>query len=337
MSLLTSHDVLAAADRIHQLIARTPLLSSPAADEVFGRQVVVKAENLQLTGSFKARGALNAVAALSPAARGKGIVGASSGNHAQALALAARHFGAPATVVIPDDAPTTKVEGVRALGARIVTYDRTSGRRDQIVHRLSREQGLSVVPSADSHPVIAGAGTAAWEMLRERPDLVAILVPVGGGGLAAGTCLAASHRTPAVSVIGVEPETADDTRRSLTTGRRVRIPAPVTIADGLGHTQPGALTFDVLHRLISDIVTVPEELIAGAMAFLWRHYRAAAEPSGAVAFAGLMAAADRLPPGPVGVILSGGNVDWTRYRTLLDTAMTRKDNPAHAPAAALLH
>ncbi|MEW1551807.1 threonine ammonia-lyase [Streptomyces tsukubensis] len=336
MALLTYHDVLSAADRIHHLIAPTPLLTSAVVDELCGREVVVKAENLQLTGSFKARGALNAVAALSPAARGRGVIGASSGNHAQALGLAARHFGAPATVVIPDDAPRTKVQGVEALGARIVTYDRATGRRDEIVHRLAREEYLSVVPSADSHPVIAGAGTVAWEMLRERPDLTAILVPVGGGGLAAGTCLAAAHRAPAVRVIGVEPETADDTRRSLTSGRRVRIPPPVTIADGLGHTRPGDLTFEINQRHLTDIVTVPEELIAEAMAVLWRSYAAVAEPSGAVAFAGLLATADRLPPGPVGVILSGGNVDWPRYKNLLDTAMTRKDSLAHAPAAALL-
>ncbi|MEW1552313.1 threonine ammonia-lyase [Streptomyces tsukubensis] len=224
--------------------------------------------------------------------------GASSGNHAQPLALAVRRFGAPATVVIPDDASTTKAEGVRALGARIVTYDRTSGRRDQIVHRLSREQGLSAVPSADSHPLIAGAGTAAWEMLRERPDLTVILVPLGGGGLAAGTCLAACHRTPAVSVIGVEPEAADDTRRSLTIGRRVRIPSPNTIADSLGHTQPGALPFDINQSLISDIVTVPEERIAEAMAVLWCSYAAVAEPSGAVAFARTPHRCSPTAPGP---------------------------------------
>ncbi|MEU3602680.1 threonine/serine dehydratase [Streptomyces sp. NPDC006798] len=334
MALLTSHDVLAAADRIHHLIAPTPLLSSPVVDERFGRQVLVKAENMQLTGSFKVRGAMNAVAQLAPAARGRGVIGASSGNHAQALALAARRFGAPATVVIPDDAPRAKVEGVQALGARIVTYDRIMGRRDEIVHRIAREQGLSIVPSADSHPVIAGAGTAAWEMLRERPDLSAILVAVGGGGLAAGTCLAASHRSPAVRVFGVEPEAADDTRRSMTTGRRVRIPPPVTIADGLGHTRPGDLTFEINQGHLADVFTVPEELIAEAMAFLWRHYRAAAEPSGAVAFAGLLKAADRLPPGPVGVILSGGNVDWPRYRTLLDSVADREE---HTHAAALLH
>ncbi|MQS35926.1 threonine ammonia-lyase [Streptomyces katsurahamanus] len=313
MSLLTSHDILAAADRIHHLVARTPLLTSAAVDERFGREIVIKAENVQLTGSFKIRGAVNAVAALAPGSRGAGIVGASSGNHAQALALAARHFGAPATVVIPADAPDTKVQGIKALGAKIATYDRTTGRRDEIVHELSQQEGLSIVPSADSHPVIAGAGTAGWEMLRERPDLAAILVAVGGGGLAAGTALAASDRETKISVIGVEPAAADDTYRSLASGRRIRIPVPSTIADGLGHTQPGTLTFEINRRLLAGVVTVPEPVIADAMAWLWRHYRAAAEPSGAVAFAGLLHAADRLPPGPVGVILSGGNVDWTLY------------------------
>ncbi|MEV3872244.1 threonine/serine dehydratase [Streptomyces sp. NPDC049906] len=330
MALLTSHDVLAAADRIHHLVARTPLLTSAAVDERLGREVVVKAENMQLTGSFKIRGAFNAVAALPPGARGAGIVGASSGNHGLALALAGRHFGAPVTVVIPADAPETKVQGIKALGATIVTYDRTTGQRDEIVHDLSKRYSLSVVPSSDSHPVIAGAGTAALDLLRERPDLAAILVAVGGGGLAAGTCLAASDRETKTSVYGVEPEAADDTHRSLLAGHRVAIPVPSTIADGLGHTQPGALTFEVNRRLLTGVVTVPEELIADSMAFLWRHYRTTAEPSGAVAFAGLLHAAGRLPPGPVGVILSGGNVDWPRFHTLLDTTTIREDHHPHA-------
>ncbi|QDY78153.1 threonine ammonia-lyase [Streptomyces qinzhouensis] len=332
MALLTSHDVLAAADRIHHLVVRTPLLTSALVDERLGREVVVKAENMQLTGSFKVRGAFNAVAMLAPGPRGAGIVGASSGNHAQALALAGRHFGAPVTVVIPADAPETKVQGIKALGARIVTYDRTTGRRDEIVHDLSQRYGLSVVPSADSHPVIAGAGTAAWEMLRERPDLAAILVAVGGGGLAAGTALAAADRETTIRVYGVEPEAAADTHRSLLVGHRVEIPVPSTIADGLGHRTPGALTFEINRRLLAGVVTVPEELIADAMAFLWRHYRTTAEPSGAVAFAGLLHAAHRLPPGPIGVILSGGNVDWPRYQTLLDTTANREDHHPHAAA-----
>ncbi|MFI1865497.1 threonine/serine dehydratase [Streptomyces jumonjinensis] len=313
-------------------MARTPLLTSALVDDRLGREVVVKAENMQLTGSFKVRGAFNAVAALTPGARGAGIVGASSGNHGLALALAGRRFGAPVTVVIPADAPETKVQGIKALGARIVTYDRTTGRRDEIVHDLSQRYGLSVVPFADSHPVIAGAGTAAWEMLRERPDLAAILVAVGGGGLAAGTCLATTDRETTIRVYGVEPEAADDTHRSLLARRRVEIPVRATIADGLGHTRPGALTFEINRRLLAGVVTVPEELIADAMAFLWRHYRTTAEPSGAVAFAGLLHAADRLPPGPIGVILSGGNVDWRRFRAVIDTTANREDHHPHAAA-----
>lgn len=192
-----------------------------------------------------------------------------------------------------------------------------------------------IVPSANDPMVVAGAGTVGWEMLQEAHDLAAILVPVGGGGLAA--CIALVAAGQGVKVIGVEPGAADDTFQSLRAGHLVPIPPPTTVADGLGHTQPATLPFEINRRLLSDVITVPEQAIGEAMAYLWRHYRSAAEPSGAVAFAGLLHAADLLPEGAVGVVLSGGNVDWPAYRSLLDNALERTEGNSSAPAASVLH
>ncbi|MGW3938420.1 threonine ammonia-lyase [Streptomyces phaeochromogenes] len=225
------------------------------------------------------------------------------------------------------DVPAGKRAALEALGARVVPYHRHRDRREAMVHRIALRDGQVIVPSANDHAVIAGAGTVAWEMLQEVHDLAAILVPVGGGGLTAGAALAASGQD--VKVIGVEPAAADDTRRSLRAGYRVPIPPPSTIADGLGHTEPAMLPFEINRRLLADVVTVSEQAIADAMAYLWRHYRSAAEPSGAVAFAGLLQAADRLPDGPVGVVLAGGNVDWPTYRRLLDDAMEPTERSIH--------
>ncbi|MEU9286451.1 pyridoxal-phosphate dependent enzyme [Streptomyces sp. NPDC048275] len=326
---MTVHHVLRAVENLRGVAVRTPMISSAAVNERLGRAVWVKAENQQLTGSFKMRGAYSALAALNPGKRSRGVIGASSGNHALALAWAAHLFDVPAIVVVPEDVPDVKRETIDGLGARVVTYDRRTGRRDALVHQYAYRHDVTIVPSADDTWVIAGAGTVAWEMIQEVPDLAAILVPVGGGGLAAGTALAATGQTE-LKVFGVEPVAADDTHRSLQAGQRVSIPQPVTIADGLGHVEPAAIPFDINSRLLAGVVTVPEEAIAEAMAYLWRHYRLAAEPSGAVALAGLFHAFDRLPDGPVGVVLSGGNVDWNSYRHLLDTAMPRLET--HAPA-----
>ncbi|MFM9493686.1 threonine/serine dehydratase [Streptomyces galilaeus] len=331
---MASAEVVDAVERLRGVAVVTPMLTSTEVDTLAGRTVWVKAENLQRTGSFKLRGAYNAVACLDAARRAPGVIAASSGNHAQALALAAHLHKVPATVVIPADAPAAKKEAIDALGARIVSYDRHRQRRDEIVQRIADRDGLTIVPSANDRTVIAGAGTVGWEMLQEVHDLAAILVPVGGGGLAAGMALAASGHH--VKVIGVEPAVADDTLRSLRVGRPVPIPPPVTIADGLGHTEPAKLPFEINRQLLADVITVSEQAIAEAMAYLWRYYRSAAEPSGAVAFAGLLQAADRLPDGPVGVVLSGANVDWPAYRSLLDIAMQRTERETDAAAAPVL-
>ncbi|WP_329894831.1 threonine ammonia-lyase [Streptomyces sp. SP17KL33] len=331
---MASTEVQRAVQRLRGVVVRTPLLTSPAVDARLGRRVWVKAENLQRTGSFKLRGAYNAVVCLEESRRAAGVLAASSGNHGHALALAASLHQVQATVVIPADAPVAKRGAIEALGARIVCYDRRRQRRDEIVHRIAQRDGSAIVPSADDPMVVAGAGTVGWEMLQEVHELAAILVPVGGGGLAAGVALAASGQ--GVKVFGVEPEAADDTFQSLRAGHLVPIPSPVTVADGLGHTQPAGLPFEINRRLLCGVITVPEQAIGEAMAYLWRHYRSAAEPSGAVAFAGLLHAADRLPEGPVGVVLSGGNVDWPAYRRLLDIALERTEGNSDATPASVL-
>lgn len=332
---VTIQHVLGAVARLRGVALRTPLLTSAALNAQLGRPVWVKAENMQLTGSFKLRGAYNALAMLDARDRGRGVIGASSGNHATALAWAAQRFNTRALVVVPGDLPVAKRRAVEGFGARVVTYDRRSGCRDEVVERLARRHRLAVVPSADHVQVVAGAGTVGWEMLQEVPDLTTLLVPVGGGGLAAGTAVAATGHNPGLRVFGVEPAAADDTDRSLRAGARITIPPPVTIADGLGHCAPARIPFEVNQRLLAGVLTVPEEAISAAMAYLFRYFRLVVEPSGAVAFAGLLQAGDRLSAGPVGVVASGGNVDWTTYRTQLDAAMTRTEVPAHA--APVLH
>jgi threonine dehydratase len=306
------------------------LLTSSLFDGLVGRQVVVKAESFQRTGSFKFRGAYSALSSMRHEDRIAGVIGGSSGNHGQALALAARLHRTRATVVLPDDAPVVKRQAIHAMGAQIITYPRGRADRDALVSETARRERLTIVPSADDRAVIAGAGTVAWEMIEEMPNLAAILVPVGGGGLAAGTALAAGHLNPRLRVIGVEPASANDTLRSLRAGRRMQIPPPTTIADGLTHTTPAQLPFEIMRDLRTEVVTVSEEDIARAMAMLWQHFHTTVEPSGAVALAALLRIPRRfLPDGPIGVVVSGGNVDWSRFRKLVDRVMYRRS--AHVP------
>ncbi|HJP73689.1 MAG TPA: threonine/serine dehydratase [Pseudonocardiaceae bacterium] len=313
---LSAADIHDAQRRLRGVATSTPLLSHPLLDEIAGRNVVCKAEVLQRSGSFKFRGAYNAIAALSPGERRRGVIGASSGNHAQALALAGRLLSVPVTVVVPHDAPRGKVEGARAMGADIVTYHRQRDDRDATVARLAADRGFAVVPSANARTVMAGAGTVALELLRQAPATTAILVPVGGGGLAAGTAVAAKHVNPHIRVIGVEPETAADTAASLRAGEIVQLPAvPDTIADGLRHTSPAALPWQINRELLDDVIAVPDSHIVRAMALAFSCLKVVAEPSGAVALAAL--AALDLPPGPVAVILSGGSVDLADFHRLV--------------------
>lgn len=312
---VTAGDIGQARQRLRGIAAFTPILSSPALDAITDRAVICKAEALQRTGSFKFRGAYNAVAALSQAERQRGVLGASSGNHAQALALAGRLLAAPVTVVVPHDAPVMKVNAAASLGAQVVRYDRHADDRDAITRALAAEHGYLIVPSADDRFVMAGAGTVALELLEQAPDLAVILVPVGGGGLAAGTAVAAKAVNPKIQVIGVEPSTGADTAASLRAGHRVTLPAmPDTIADGLRHTTPAPLPWEVNKVLLDEVVTVTDDHIARAMQWAFEHLKIVAEPSGATALAALTSIG--LPPGQTGVVISGGSVDRRTFQAI---------------------
>lgn len=321
-------DVLTAAALLDGIAVRTPNVASPALDDITGLRVLCKAENLQRTGSFKFRGAYHHATSIPHKERARGIVGASSGNHAQALALAGRILGVPATVVIPADAPNTKLEGAYALGAQVITYDRSREDRDAVVAEIAEKHGMNIIPSANSAQVMAGAGTAALELLTDHPHLTTLLVPVGGGGLAAGTAVIAKHLSPGIRVVGVEPHAGADTLASLRAGHRVTLDqVPQTVADGLGHTIPSELPWQVNAMLLDDVVTVTDPDITFAMEYAFRHLKCVVEPSGAVALAALLA--HRLPKadGEVGVMISGGGVDLPMFHDLTSSAANRKEAP----------
>jgi threonine ammonia-lyase medium form len=310
-------DVQAAAARLEGVANRTPVLRSRTLDELAGTEVHLKAEVFQRAGAFKFRGAYNRISRLSPEELRRGVAAFSSGNHAQAVALAARLCGTSAVIVMPRDAPPEKVEATRGYGAEVVAYDRYREDREEIGRRLAGERGLTLVPPYDDPVVMAGQGTAALELIDEAPDLEALVVPVSGGGLIAGSATAAKALRPAIRVIGVEPETGEDTKRSLEAGRRVEIDVPRTIADGLQCQVPGELTFEVNRRLVDEVVTVTDREIVEAMRLLFERLKVVVEPSGAVGVAALLA---RRTPGVgrrAGVILSGGNIGARRFAELV--------------------
>jgi threo-3-hydroxy-L-aspartate ammonia-lyase len=317
---VTVDDVRDAAARIAGVAHRTPVLRSRTLDALAGAEVFVKCENLQRIGAFKFRGAYNAISRLSPAQLARGIAAYSSGNHAQAVALAARDLGTTAVIVMPQDTPESKMAAVTGYGAEIVTYDRYTGDRVAIGEALAADRGLALIPPYEHPHVIAGQGTAALELLAEVGRLDALLVPVGGGGLAAGTAVAGTGTQPGIRVIGVEPAAGDDTKRSLAAGRRVAIAVPRTIADGQAAETPGELTFSINQRLLDDIVLVDDDEIRTAMRFAFDRMKIVVEPSGATGLAALLAG--RLAPVParIGLIISGGNIDTTRFMTLLGPA-----------------
>jgi len=310
-------DVRDAADRLAGVAHRTPVLSSPPLDELIGAEVLFKCENLQRTGAFKFRGAYNAVSRLIPDQLERGVCAYSSGNHAQAVALAAKLRGSPATIVMPADAPRSKLEATRGHGAEIITYDRYSEDREAIASEIAKERGLTIIPPFEDAAVMAGQGTAALELIEDAGHLDALVAPVSGGGLIAGCATAAKALLKEIKVIGVEPEVADDTRRSLAAGERVSIPVPRTIADGLAATAPGELSFQVNRELVSEIAVVSDHEIVTAMIALFDHANLVAEPSGATALAALLTGRVRVS-GRVGVIISGGNIDAQRFRELTE-------------------
>ncbi|EMF23130.1 threonine dehydratase [Streptomyces gancidicus BKS 13-15] len=313
---VTLDDVRSAAARLKGVAHRTPVLRSRTLDALVGAAVHLKCENFQRVGAFKFRGAYNAASRLTPDQLSRGIAAYSSGNHAQAVALAARELGTTAVIVMPEDAPPSKRAATEGYGAEIVTYDRYSGDRVAVAEALAAERGLTLVPPYEHPHVIAGQGTAALELVEDTGELDVLLTPVGGGGLIAGSATAVKGLHPATRVIGVEPEAGDDTKRSLETGRRVSIPVPRTIADGQALHTPGELTFSLNRRLLDGIVLVEDDEIKDAMRFAFERLKIVLEPSGATPLAALLTGrAGPLPP-RVGLILSGGNIDTERFARL---------------------
>jgi threo-3-hydroxy-L-aspartate ammonia-lyase len=306
-------DVDAARARLEGVAHRTPVFQARTIDERLGARVFLKAENMQRVGAFKFRGAYNHVSALSRERLARGVVASSSGNHAQALALAASLCGSRATILMPSDAPASKRAATLAYGAEVVSFDRYRDDREALTAELATQRGLSIVHAYDDPYIIAGAGTTAAELLEDRGELDLLVVCTGGGGLLAGCALAAKARFPDIRIIGVEPEASDDWRRSLRAGERVTVTVGKTIADGQQLQRPGELNFRVAQPLLEDIVTVSDAEIIAAMTLLFERCKLVCEPSGASALAALLAGHIDVRGQRVGVTLSGGNIDTARF------------------------
>jgi threonine dehydratase len=307
---IRADDVRAAAERIRPLARRTPVMNSEIFDAEAGVPTFFKCENLQRGGAFKIRGAANLILSLPKESLARGVVAYSSGNHAQATAIAAQHVGVPATIVMPADAPRSKMEATYNRGAKIVTYDRFTESREALAAGILKESGATLVPPFDHPMIMAGQGTAALELLGEVAQLDALIAPVGGGGLLSGCATIAKDLNPKIRVFGAEPEGANDTFLSFVSGERIAVPHPETIADGLRSPKPGELTFPVVKRLVERIVLVTDDELRATVKFLLLHLKILVEPSGAAAAAAVLH--KKLPPelGAVGVVISGGNVDF---------------------------
>jgi threonine dehydratase len=310
----------AAAARLKGVAHRTPVLTSRTLDTLLDAQVFLKAENLQRMGAFKFRGGYNAVNSLTDAERARGVVAFSSGNHAQAVALAAQLHGCRATIVMPHDAPSLKVAATRGYGAEVVVYDRYKEDRAAIAARLVEEQGANLIPPFDDLRVMAGQGTAALELVQDVGTLDALIVCAGGGGFLSGCAVAARHLLPGVRLFGAEPERGDDMLQSLRAGRIVSIDVPRTICDGQQTQAVGQHTFAVIRELVEDVLTVPDPVVVEAMRFAFERLKVVLEPSGACALAALMHHRERFRGLRVGVTLSGGNVGTDRFVALLTGA-----------------
>jgi threonine dehydratase len=306
--MVSFEDIAAAHERIRREARRTPVMTSRQADERAGARVFFKCENLQRMGAFKFRGAYNALSQLSLQQRESGVLAFSSGNHAQAVALAGRLLGIHAVIVMPQDAPRVKLEATRGYGGEVVTY-RKGEDREAVSRRLAEERGLTLIPPFDHPHIVAGQGTAAKELIEDAGPLDVLLVPCGGGGLLSGCAIAAGHLSPGCRVIGVEPALGDDATQSFRTKTLKVIEVPDTIADGARTTSLGKVTFPLVLRHVSDMLTVTDEELLGAMFWLWERMKLVVEPTGALAFAALHSKKYPAKGLRVGVILSGGNVD----------------------------
>ena len=315
---VTAADVRDAAVRIAGIAHRTPVARSRTLEGRVGAEVYCKCENLQRAGAFKFRGAYNAASRLAPEDRVRGIAAYSSGNHAQAVALAARLLGTTAVIVMPEDVPRSKRDAVLGYGAEVVDYDRYTEDRAAIAERIAADRGLALIPPYDHPHVIAGQGTAALELVEDVGELDVLVAPVGGGGLVAGLATIATDLVPRIRVIGVEPEAGDDTKRSLEVGRRVTIEPPRTIADGQAVQAPGQLTFAINQRLLAGVVLVTDDEIRDAMRFAFERLKLVVEPSGASGLAAVLTGKVG-DAGRVGVVLSGGNVDAVRFAELMQS------------------
>ena len=310
MNAITIDDVREAARRLKGHIHRTPVITSRSFDEASGHRVFFKCENLQRAGAFKIRGALNKLLSLTDEERRRGVVGFSSGNHAQGVALAAKLTGASAIILMPTDAPASKLAATRGYGAEVVFYDRQTEDRETRAKDLVAKTGRILVPPYDDPAIMAGQGTAALELLEEVPDLDALLTPMGGGGLMAGCSTVATALRPTMKIYGVEADTANDTYLSFRKGERVSIAPPPTIADGIRNLSPGTLTFPINQRNVTDVLLVSDKEIEEAVRFLLLRAKILVEPTGAVPAAALLAGKLPMPKSSrVGVVLSGGNID----------------------------
>jgi threonine dehydratase len=317
MTTLTVDLIYEAQARIRGHIHHTPVITSRSFNEATGKEVFFKCENLQRAGAFKIRGATNKILSLSDEEKRRGVAAFSSGNHAQAVALASREAGIRAVIAMPDDAPKAKVAATRGYGAEIVFYDRLKQDREGVAIEIAEREGRVMVPPYDDYLILAGQGTCGLEFLEEVPELDCLLAPCSGGGLFAGVSTAGKALNPRLRCFAVEPDTADDTRQSFLKGERVSIPPPPTIADGLRVQSPGRLTFPVLQKTAEDVLTVSDDEIVETIKFLLFRMKLLVEPSGAAAAAAVFA--NKLPNdvGRVGVILSGGNIDAELLSQLL--------------------
>jgi len=316
-ALPTYEDVVRASEVLAGVAHRTPVLTSSTADARTGARVFFKCENFQRMGAFKFRGGYNAIARLTPGRRAAGVVTFSSGNHAQAIALAARLLGVRATIIMPHDAPAAKRAATEGYGGQVVTYDRYTDDREAVARRIQAETGATLIPPYDHRDVIAGQGTAAKELFEEVGPLDALFVCLGGGGLLAGSALAAEALSPGCQVYGVEPEAGNDGQQSLRKGEIVRIATPKSLADGAVTTHLGELTFPVIRRLVSDIVTVTDAQLVDTMKFFAERMKIVVEPTGCLSTAAVLQHVVAMPGKRVGVIISGGNVDLAAYARLL--------------------
>jgi threo-3-hydroxy-L-aspartate ammonia-lyase len=326
-------DILAAADRLAGIAHRTPVITSRTVNARTGAEIFFKCENFQRSGSFKFRGAYNAIAQLSDEQRRRGILAYSSGNHGQALALAGEILDVPVTIVMPGDAPAVKKAATEGYGAEVIFYNRAFQKREEVAESVVNDRGLTLIPPFDYEPVIAGQGTAAKELIEEVGDLDVLLVCCGGGGLISGCAIATNHLAPNCQIIGVEPKRADDATRSFYSRTLQTVENPNTIADGARTASLGQLTFPIVLEFVDQMVTVSEAAIMRSMFFLWERLKIVVEPTGALAAAALLEGIVSFPNAKIGVIISGGNVDLKEAGKLFTKATAREKASHRRPLA----